>query len=287
VPPLPGGIVLSPGTPADPRIYIPKDLTAAYGGVVSVPIRLLVTEPDGITLSGFDVVIDFDPDRLTARIGGEQIGDLLAGSGFVGLLGSPASGRVIYTASSATGTDVMAQGTEGDLVTLVFDVASDAPLGPTVINLRTASGVVSTALFDNGSVELLLIPAPTDGATDAVDGQLTIISPWHNVDLPCDVDDNGIVAPLDALLTINYLNQHGSGRLPGRPFPLEPPYVDVDGNGILAPADVLTIINRINLDNQSSGEGEWADAMSMVEWNPGDILDDDLISVLAAGSRGG
>ena len=74
-----------------------------------------------------------------------------------------------------------------------------------------------------------------------------------------DVDGNGTLAPLDALLVINRLNSGGSG-------PLAPPtgasisaYVDVDGNLIVAPIDALRVINALNQrtgGGEGGGEGE-------------------------------
>ncbi len=81
---------------------------------------------------------------------------------------------------------------------------------------------------------------------------------WQNpVDI-LDINADGIVVPLDALIVINELNGRAligkHGELPPaaqfNPFPDH--YLDVDGNGFCAPLDALRIINYLN----GKGEGE-------------------------------
>ncbi len=60
---------------------------------------------------------------------------------------------------------------------------------------------------------------------------------------PYDVNDDGVVTPLDALTEIAYLNDNGGGPLPlpsSSVYP--PPYYDVSGSGIVTPLDVLLIL---------------------------------------------
>ena len=56
-----------------------------------MPVKLLVTESAGITISGLDLVIEFDPARFS--VSGAQLGSLLSGAGFSGLLTQPAPGK--------------------------------------------------------------------------------------------------------------------------------------------------------------------------------------------------
>lgn len=84
-------------------------------------------------------------------------------------------------------------------------------------------------------------------------------APWQYHADPEDVNADGTVGPLDALLVINYLNRLGVGPLPAAP-PQDATarYVDVDGNGSVAPIDALRVINRLNrnlLSGEASGEG--------------------------------
>ncbi len=83
-------------------------------------------------------------------------------------------------------------------------------------------------------------------------------SPWQNHDNPLDVDGNGQVVPLDALLIINRLNSVGSQTLPtpsGNESPQ--PYIDTNGDGQLTPLDAILVINYLSgsaLSTASEGE---------------------------------
>jgi hypothetical protein len=82
-------------------------------------------------------------------------------------------------------------------------------------------------------------------------------APWQNGTLPTDVNGDGVVSPIDALLVINYLNRDGSGPVPeitGDQGP--PPYLDVNGDGFITPIDALLVINLLNRASASAGEGE-------------------------------
>lgn len=99
--------------------------------------------------------------------------------------------------------------------------------------------------------------APTP-ATTRVSVVNEMASLWHNPALACDVTGDGLVTPLDVLVTINYINLHGPGplsqssALPGG----SPMYVDVDGNRDATASDVLLVVNFIQLRSLASGEGE-------------------------------
>ncbi len=72
---------------------------------------------------------------------------------------------------------------------------------------------------------------------------------WHNDDQPLDVNRDGRVTPIDALLIVNQLNASGprvlNGQTPLDLLPLEA--VDVNGDGFLSPIDALTVVNELNL----------------------------------------
>jgi len=75
-------------------------------------------------------------------------------------------------------------------------------------------------------------------------------NPWQNENLPADVNNDGIVSPLDALHVINELNQNGSYELP-ESKPDGEPQVDVNGDGWLSPADAIQVINTLNAEDDS------------------------------------
>ena len=117
-------------------------------------------------------------------------------------------------------------------------------MGETFARFRLSreGGLPSTGLALSGEVE--------DYAVD-----ITSLVPWQNGDLPLDVNNDGIIAPLDALLVINELNMRRasdsvSGLLMNPPVAPNDPdslgYVDVDGNGFATPRDALLVINELN-----------------------------------------
>jgi hypothetical protein len=71
-------------------------------------------------------------------------------------------------------------------------------------------------------------------------------SPWQNPQHSRDVNGDGLVSPIDALLVINALNDKQAGGLPPADRQPAAPYVDVNGDGILAPVDALLVINALN-----------------------------------------
>jgi hypothetical protein len=74
---------------------------------------------------------------------------------------------------------------------------------------------------------------------------------------PLDVNGDGAVTPLDALLLINDLNNNGSPILAWLASPA--PYLDVNGDGSVTPIDVLVVVNHLNALGGAHGEGEAGD----------------------------
>lgn len=79
---------------------------------------------------------------------------------------------------------------------------------------------------------------------------------WQNPLEPLDVNGNGSIEPLDALIIINYLNRSSAGPPPVM-TDAPPPYLDLRGTGSVAPLDALIIINYLNRQNGIAGEGEF------------------------------
>ena len=79
-----------------------------------------------------------------------------------------------------------------------------------------------------------------------------------------DVNDDGFVSPLDALMVINELNARGAHSLfDNLTIPAHTSvYLDVNGDDMLTPLDALLIVNRLNAGGASSGEGESAEPLS-------------------------
>jgi hypothetical protein len=161
--PLPGG--------ADPRLYLPTDLTGLPGMTVTVPVRLEVTDPAGASVTGVDVTLRYDPSRFA--VSNLQLGDLLAG--FRASFNAEVPGELRLVAFAGQGPE-LAFGASGALFLVDLTVLPGAAAGASVLNLVAALGGTTTALYGNDLRPLLLVPAPTDGAGDAVDGRFTVLA---------------------------------------------------------------------------------------------------------------
>jgi len=98
------------------------------------------------------------------------------------------------------------------------------------------------------------------GSSDPVTVTINVQTayPWYNGADFLDVNDDGYISPIDALLVINELNRNGGHILSqDRARPLTRPFFDVNRDGYVVPIDALWVINHLNRGN---GEGE-ADVM--------------------------
>lgn len=98
---------------------------------------------------------------------------------------------------------------------------------------------------------------PSGARSELTTVQITVsggnVVTWHNSPRPFDVNNDGSVAPIDALQIINDLNANGSRQLPT--LQGGPPYVDTNNDGFVTPIDVLLVVNDIN-SKTGSPEGE-------------------------------
>jgi hypothetical protein len=78
-------------------------------------------------------------------------------------------------------------------------------------------------------------------------------NPFHNEQNPYDVNGDGQVNPLDALLVINSMSRNG-GPGPITDFPSPDRFYDVNGDGMITALDALLIINFLNRKNRGEGE---------------------------------
>ena len=86
---------------------------------------------------------------------------------------------------------------------------------------------------------------------------------FHNAAMPLDTNGDTVVSPIDALLVVNLLNQHGAGRLSdlltsnsaahdgaeaeGTPVGM----VDTNHDDFLSPVDALQVINQLNAEGEN------------------------------------
>jgi len=78
-------------------------------------------------------------------------------------------------------------------------------------------------------------------------------NPFHNPENPFDVNSDGAITPLDALLIINSMSRNG-GPGPISGFPSPDRFYDVNGDGFITALDALLIINKINRLRRGEGE---------------------------------
>jgi len=170
--------------------------------------------------------------------------------------GGAAVNRITQTDTSGT---YLFPGLAAGQYTLTLEV-------PFAMRLATADVGIEDAIdsdFDPASAQaaVVLVAAVDDSTVDA-----GLWSTWQNPRNPLDVNDDGVVQPLDALVMINDINARQSRPLPIPPVPpsVPPPFLDVSGNGAIGPQDVLIVINYLNsVVMGGAGEGEaeeWAGA---------------------------
>jgi hypothetical protein len=91
--------------------------------------------------------------------------------------------------------------------------------------------------------------------------------PWQNEANAVDANADGSVSPLDALVIINYLNEHGPGTLITPPPTAIVIFYDTNGDGSVSPVDALIVINLLNAVPLASesviGEGEFFPSQSL------------------------
>jgi subtilisin family serine protease len=112
------------------------------------------------------------------------------------------------------------------------------------------------------SVTFAVIDDGTPPLSDSEAVTIMVLGPtFQNPRHPCDVDDDGTIAPIDVLILINDINAHGSRELTTPPSP--PPLLDPNGDGWITPLDVLIVVNYINargsgpIPSAPGGEGEY------------------------------
>jgi large repetitive protein len=107
--------------------------------------------------------------------------------------------------------------------------------------------------------------ADLDGKTARGTVTITVLGindpPHQNVANPADVSGDDLVSPLDALLVINVINNHGAGAIPaGTPANL---FIDVNADGLLTAGDALGVVNVLNSASVGAESGEGEDAVTL------------------------
>ncbi len=125
---------------------------------------------------------------------------------------------------------------------------------------------IAISLSDNGRAD----GNPNSEIVQGVVAPASLLNPWHNAAVPYDVNGDGRVRPIDALIVINDLNRRGMRDVSNELSPEDelPGYLDVSGDLRLAPIDALIIVNFLNRqgnEGPTAGEGE---GDSADHWDP-------------------
>ena len=163
-----------------------------------------------------------------------------AAQGTVTRDGDTASALVVTLTSSD-----LSELTVPTTVTIAAGEESSDPFVITAINDSTQDGTQTVTITAQANLY-----QDTSVSVNVKDDESDPTYNWHNENLPEDVNNDGVVSPLDALHVINELNQHGSYELP-ESRPDNRPYVDVNKDGWLSPADAIQVINVLNQDGHS------------------------------------
>lgn len=78
-----------------------------------------------------------------------------------------------------------------------------------------------------------------------------LFSRWNHFAKPFDVDANGFVRLLDALVVINFLGRSQANQPSGEALPADGTFPDVNGNGTVSPLDALLVINHVAIEQEN------------------------------------
>ncbi len=156
-----------------------------------------------------------------------------------------------------------------DINVLANDVDQDGSIDPNTVSIDQSSPNGLVEVQPDGTVRF----TPTTGFTGPTTFRYSVRdnvgtpsnvatvtvqvlnSKWQNPSGFLDVNADGSVSPIDALIIINYLNSGAETNL--TLTDIEPaPYLDPTGDERVAPNDVLAIINFLNQNSGGGGEGE-------------------------------
>lgn len=227
-----GNYVVLGGTTFRAQVFVDDARAVGAAGGVSSAFADLTRDSSFITWTGLAISPTFANSQSGTIDVGQQIVDEAGGVGNV----------------SPTGADPKQL-----LFTVDGSVNAAAPLGTLMtVSLDPADGATHNTLVYG-------LAAPVS-ATYGTANLIVPVHAWNNPQNPMDVDADGFVVGLDALLVINNLNrQFGgpNGQLPEPPVPptIPPPYLDVDADGFLTGLDALIIIRFLNVQAQAQAGG--------------------------------
>jgi hypothetical protein len=166
IPPLPGTMPPITVIGPDPLVNIPTNLSGAQGTTVTAPVNIDLS--DG--LDSLELVLSYDTSRLEVLAAGDIQRGSITNDFDLFQVNLDNTAGTIRVALGRTAGPISGRGS-GSLLTIGFRIKPAAPPGGTIINLRQDLAPTTTQLNEGG---LVLNPAPSNTAGDALDGLITI-----------------------------------------------------------------------------------------------------------------
>ena len=234
-----------------------------------------IDKPEGITTNGTDIwIVDNEKDLVYffAGAASRRSGTKAPTSSFALTAGnrSPSDlvtdGAHIWVVNNTTTTDRVFRYTKAGVLegSWAIDSRNGSPTGITidpneltsiwivdsstdsVYQYSSATSKISGRLSASSVFALAAANTNPQGIADP-----PTTSQWTNTLRVADVNDDGVISPIDALTIINTLNNRsGVATLGVKRF--EDGFVDVNHDNQLSPLDALLVINELNRDRAAS-----------------------------------
>jgi hypothetical protein len=240
---LPTGILLPP-----PAITIPR-------GVEIIEFAIQVVE-NPLATGDIDVTLTATAEGFTTGVARVTIVDqdtaelAMSASDLTVQEGGPAIEVTI--ARNTPITDALVISLSADQADqLEFPEQVTIPAGQTSVTFEVSA--IANSIADGDRVVQISATAAgfAGGTVSLTILDVELLHPWTNPNNPLDVNNDGRVTPIDALIVVSYLNEFGSGLLP---LPWDGLFIDTNRDGRISPFDALLIVSELN--EQSLGEGE-------------------------------
>jgi VCBS repeat-containing protein len=236
---------------------------------------------DTFTYTVRDEIGDIDTATVTVTVNGLNDAPNAVNDGYSAVQGttfnaSDADGNSTPTILNDNGVLANDSDVDGDSLN-VFVIVE--PTHAAFFEMRS-DGTFTYTHNDSNNFTDTFVYQVEDGNGGAATGVVTITltprppSAWQNLQNRLDVNADGFITPIDALLIINSLNKDGARELPVPAVPpnAPPPFYDTNGDGFISPTDALQVINELNLNGSPEGEsGGGSQAFGMLGEGEGSI----------------
>ncbi|MGE3777003.1 MAG: SdrD B-like domain-containing protein [Pirellulaceae bacterium] len=221
---------------------------------LSSPASVVQLDAIGASLPGYGRLEIYN---ATGQLLGRYTTQQLATGAIETMVLTRAEGDIQYAiarshADSLIRFDNLRIGAEASAVTDANGAYSLAFIGAGSYRVQVVPGAGQSATVPASAIHAVALAAG-EARTNVNFGIASDPSRWQNPVLKFDVNGDGALSPIDALVVINNLNQLGSRAL--GPSDPTPPYLDVNGDSQVSPIDVLQIVNELNRENMG-GEAE-------------------------------